>query len=44
MQALQEYFERHEEQAFIAKAFLTIFLIILVKTYLRGKEFLGHLI
>ncbi len=36
MQAIQEYFERHEEQAFIAKAFLTIFLIILVKTYLSG--------
>jgi len=36
MQALNDYFERHEEQAFIAKAFLTIFLIILVKTYLSG--------
>jgi membrane associated rhomboid family serine protease len=36
MQALHDYFERHEEQAFITKAFLTIFLIILVKTYLSG--------
>lgn len=36
MQALAEYFERHEEQAFIAKAFLTIFLIIIAKTYLSG--------
>jgi hypothetical protein len=36
MQAIQEYFYRHEEQAFIAKAFLTIFLIILAKTYLSG--------
>jgi membrane associated rhomboid family serine protease len=36
MQAMTEYFERHEEQAFIAKAFLTVFLIILVKTYLSG--------
>jgi len=36
MQALSEYFERHEEQAFIAKAFLTIFLIIFVKAYLGG--------
>lgn len=40
MQALSEYFERHEEQAFIAKAFLTIFLIIFVKTYLSGLLFL----
>lgn len=36
MQALQDYFQRHEEQGFIAKAFLTIFLIIIVKTYLSG--------
>lgn len=36
MQALTEYFERHEEQAFIAKAFLTIFLIIFVREYLSG--------
>lgn len=36
MQAIQEYFKRHEEQAFIAQAFLTIFLIIPVKTYLSG--------
>src|SRR5689334_14727975 len=36
MQALTDYFERHEEQAFIAKAFLTIFAIIFVKTYLSG--------
>lgn len=36
MQALHEYFERHEEQAFIAKAFLTIILILLVKKYLSG--------
>lgn len=36
MQALTEYFERHEEQAFIAKAFLTIFLIIFVRAYLSG--------
>jgi len=31
-----DYFERHEEQAFIAKAFLTIIFIILVKKYLSG--------
>lgn len=36
MQAVSEYFERHEEQAFIAKAFLTIFLIMFVKEYLSG--------
>lgn len=36
MQALTDYFERHEEQAFIAKAFLTIFLIIFVREYLSG--------
>lgn len=36
MQVLQDYFQRHEEQGFIAKAFLTIFLIIIVKTYLSG--------
>jgi len=36
MQSLHEYFERHEEQAFIAKAFLTIILILLVKKYLSG--------
>jgi len=36
MQALHDYFERHEEQAFIAKAFLTIIAILLVKKYLSG--------
>lgn len=36
MQALNDYFERHEEQAFIAKAFLTIILIIFVREYLSG--------
>jgi len=36
MQTSSGYFERHEEQAFIAKAFLTILCIILVKTYLSG--------
>ena len=36
MQALHDYFERHEEQAFIVKAFLTIILILLVKKYLSG--------
>jgi membrane associated rhomboid family serine protease/TolA-binding protein len=40
MQALHEYFERHEEQAFIAKAFLTIILILIVKKYLSGFLFL----
>ncbi len=30
------YFERHEEQAFIAKALVTIILIMLVKEYLAG--------
>ncbi len=40
MQAVSEYFERHEEQAFIAKAFLTIFLIMFVKEYLSGFLFL----
>lgn len=36
MQDLQEYFQRHEEQAFIAKAFLTIFLILFVKIFMGG--------
>lgn len=36
MQALTEYFERHEEQLFIAKAFLLIFTIIFVREYLSG--------
>lgn len=36
MQELHDYFERHEEQAFIAKAFMTIILILLVKKYLSG--------
>lgn len=36
MESLHDYFSRHEEQAFIAKAFLTIFLIIFVKTWLSG--------
>lgn len=40
MQAVSEYFERHEEQAFIAKAFLTIFLIMFVKEYLSGFLFM----
>ncbi len=36
MSSLSEYFEQHEEQAFIAKAFLTIFAIILVRQFLGG--------
>ena len=35
-QALHDYFQRHEEQVFISKAFLTIFLIIFVKAHLGG--------
>lgn len=31
MQAIHDYFERHEEQAFIFKALLAIVLIIAVK-------------
>lgn len=36
MGTLSDYFEAHEEQAFIAKAFLTIFAIILIREYLGG--------
>ncbi len=36
MATLSEYFEQHEEQAFIAKAFLTIIVIILVREFLSG--------
>ena len=36
MTALSDYFEKHEEQAFIAKAFLTIFAIILIREYFSG--------
>jgi len=36
MQAIHDYFERHEEQAFIFKALLAIVLIIAVKEYLSG--------
>ncbi|HEX9024561.1 MAG TPA: hypothetical protein VF799_12055, partial [Geobacteraceae bacterium] len=36
MATLGEYFEQHEEQAFIAKAFLTIIVIIFVKEFLSG--------
>lgn len=36
MATLSEYFEQHEEQAFIAKAFLTVIAIIFVKEYLSG--------
>jgi membrane associated rhomboid family serine protease len=36
MASLSEYFEQHEEQAFIAKAFVTIIAIILIKEYLSG--------
>ncbi len=36
MASLAEYFEQHEEQAFIAKAFLTIIVIILIKEFLSG--------
>jgi len=39
-QSLSDYFERHEEQAFIAKAFLMILVIILVREYLSGLLFL----
>jgi membrane associated rhomboid family serine protease len=33
---LSEYFEQHEEQAFIVKAFLTVIAIIFIKQYLSG--------
>ncbi|HTY20139.1 MAG TPA: rhomboid family intramembrane serine protease [Geobacteraceae bacterium] len=36
MATLSEYFEQHEEQAFIVKAFLTIIAIIFVREYLSG--------
>jgi len=36
MAGLSEYFEQHEEQAFIAKAFLTVVAIIFIKEYLSG--------
>ena len=36
MSSLGDYFKQHEEQAFIAKAFLTILAIIFVKKYLSG--------
>lgn len=36
MATLSEYFEQHEEQAFIAKAFLTVAAIIFIKEYLSG--------
>jgi membrane associated rhomboid family serine protease/uncharacterized Tic20 family protein/ssDNA-binding Zn-finger/Zn-ribbon topoisomerase 1 len=34
--SLSEYFEQHEEQAFVAKALVTAVAIILVKNYLSG--------
>lgn len=34
--SLSEYFEQHEEQAFVAKALATAIAIILVKSYLAG--------
>ena len=36
MATLSEYFSRHEEQAFIVKAFLTIFAIMLIREYLSS--------
>jgi membrane associated rhomboid family serine protease len=36
MASVSEYFGQHEEQAFIAKALLTVVAIILVKEYLSG--------
>ena len=36
MATLSEYFEQHEEQAFVAKALATAVAIILVKNYLSG--------
>lgn len=36
MSTLSGYFSKHEEQAFIGKAFLTIFAIILIREYLSG--------
>lgn len=36
MATLSEYFEQHEEQAFIAKAIITVIAIIFVKEYLSG--------
>ena len=36
MATLSEYFEQHEEQAFIVKAFLTVIAIIFIKKYLSG--------
>ncbi len=33
---ISDYFERHEEQAFFAKAFFTILAIILLREFLRG--------
>lgn len=38
--SLAEYFEQHEEQAFVAKALMTAVAIILVKNYLSGLIFL----
>lgn len=34
--SLSEYFEQHEEQAFVAKALATAVSIIFVKNYLSG--------
>ncbi len=36
MATLGEYFAEHEEQAFIAKAIVTIIAIIFIKEYLAG--------
>lgn len=36
MSSFADYFSKHEEQAFIGKAFLTIIVIILVREYLSG--------
>lgn len=37
--SLTEYFEQHEEQAFVAKTQATSLIIILVKQYLAGLIF-----
>jgi len=36
MSSFEDYFSKHEEQAFIGKAFLTIIVIILVREYFSG--------